>query len=160
MKFQSLLLTFWVVLCKTKGRLNSACIKCHGVWQWNLAIEGNWHQQSCLKRDANGMVDVPRLRDGKSSGMLQNRLGVANIIDVLHQARLRWFWHVEIVDKENPVNNLRFVELGCQRGKCSPFKAWTQLINDDLRKLRLQSGLAQNRLVRIKTIRETPSNPC
>ena len=56
------------------------------------------------------------------------------------------FGHVERVNKENPVHDCRFTEVGCQRGIGRPCKTWTQLINHDLRKLRLQPGLAQNRM--------------
>ena len=49
----------------------------------------------------------------------------------LQQMRLRWFGHVEKMDKENPVNNCRFIEVGGQRGKGRPCTTWTQLINDD-----------------------------
>ena len=48
------------------------------------------------------------------------------------------------MDKENQVNNCRFIEVGSQRGKGRPCKTWTQLVNDDLRKLRLQSRLTKN----------------
>ena len=44
-----------------------------------------------------------------------------------------------------------------REGKVDHLKTWTQLINDDLRKLRLQSGLTQNRLAWIKVIKETHS---
>ena len=59
------------------------------------------------------------------------------------QARPRWLGHVEKMDKENLLINCRFIEIGSQRGKGRPCKTWTQIINDGLRKLRLQSGLTR-----------------
>ena len=60
------------------------------------------------------------------------------------------------MDKENLVNYCKFIEVGGQKGKG---KTWTQMINDDLGKLRLQTGLTQNQLTWRKAIRETSSNP-
>ena len=69
------------------------------------------------------------LRNRKSSEELRNRLGIANMTNVFRQTRLRWFGHVEQMDKENPVNKCRFIEVGGQIGKITPSKNWTQLIN-------------------------------
>ena len=57
------------------------------------------------------------LRDRKSSEDLPNRLGIGNITNVLHQTTLRWFEHVESMDKENLANSCRFIEVGGQREK-------------------------------------------
>ena len=79
------------------------------------------------------------------------------------QAKLRWCGYVEKMNKENPVNNCRFIEVGGgggQRGKGRQCKTYTQLVNDVLAKLRLLSKLAQNQLNRRKSIRKTPFNPC
>ena len=43
--------------------------------------------------------------------------------------------------QKNPVNKYSFIVVGNQRGKRNPFKIWIELINNDLRKLRLQQGL-------------------
>ena len=54
---------------------------------------------------------------------LQNRLGIANITDVLCQTKLRWSGHGERLDKENPVN-VGLLRLSV-RGKGRPSKTWT-----------------------------------
>ena len=54
----------------------------------------------------------------------------------MRQTRLEWFGHAERMDKENRVNNCRFIEVGDQRGKGRPGKTWTELVNGDLKKLR------------------------
>lgn len=92
------------------------------------------------------------LRDRKSLEELQNSLGIANIMNDLHQ--------IERMDKENPANNCRFIVVDSQRGKCRPCKTSTWLINDDLTKFRLLLRLAQNCLAWKKTIRNILSNPC
>ena len=68
------------------------------------------------------------LRDKKSSAELRNRLGVVNIVDVLHQTRLKCFGQVERTKIENPVSNCRFIEVDNQRRRNRPCKAWTQVI--------------------------------
>ena len=108
------LLTSQIVLPMTKGKLYSACIRRY------------------VRRMVWWMCHVS-LRDRKPSEELQNRLGNANITDILVQPRLRWFGHVQKMDKENPLNNCWFIEIGGQGGKGRPCKSWTQLINDDLK---------------------------
>lgn len=68
------------------------------------------------------------LRDKKSSAVLRNRLGVVNIVDVLHQTRLKSFGQVERTKIENPVSNRRFIEVDDQRRRSRPCKAWTQVM--------------------------------
>ena len=63
------------------------------------------------------MVDVSRLRDRKSSEDLPTR-PISWMF--FCQAKLRWCGYVEKMNKENPVNNCRFIEVGRgggQRGK-------------------------------------------
>ena len=60
--------------------------------------------------------------DRKSSPELRNRLGVANIRDVLRQTRLKWFGDVERMDIENPISNCRSIEGDGQRGGGGPCK--------------------------------------
>ena len=76
-------------------------------------------------------------------------LEIANITDVLHQARL-WIKKIQSI-------TAKFTEVGNQRGKGRSCKTGNHLINGNLRELRLQSGLAQNWLTWRKAIRETPS---
>lgn len=51
------------------------------------------------------------LRDRKSSAEFRNCLGAVNIVDVLHQTRLRWFGDIKTMNIENPVINFRFTEV-------------------------------------------------
>lgn len=60
------------------------------------------------------MCDV-RLRDRKLSTHLRKRLGFANTVVVWHQAKLRWFGHVETIDIENPVSNLGSLKLTAKK---------------------------------------------
>ena len=162
-KFRVLLplLTYREFLHNTKGKLPSIRVRSvmqYGSETWPL-------KESDVSRIARTDMQMVwwmchvSLKERKSSNELQNRLCTANIMDFLCQTRLRWFGCVERIAKENPVNNYRFIEVGGQTGKGRPCKTWTQLTHDDLRKLRLQSGLAQNQLAWRKALRETPYNP-
>ena len=93
----------------------------------------------------------------KSSEELRNRLGISNICDIMRQSRLRWFGHVERMENENPVSKCRVIEVDGARGRGRPCKTWTQLIRNDLRHLRLESGLAQDREAWRRAIKKTPS---
>ena len=99
------------------------------------------------------------LRDRKSPEEIRNRLSIANITVVLRQIRLRCFGNVKKMDKVNPVNSYRFIEVEGQRRKGRPNKTWPQLINDDLRKLKLQSGLAKKSAGLDKSHQRNPIQP-
>ena len=60
------------------------------------------------------MVDVSRLRDRKSSEDLPTR-PISWMF--FCQAKLRWCGYVEKMNKENPVNNCRFIEVGGGGGR-------------------------------------------
>ena len=60
------------------------------------------------------MVDVSRLRDRKSCEDLPTR-PISWMF--FCQAKLRWCGYVEKMNKENPVNNCRFIEVGGGGGR-------------------------------------------
>ena len=155
------LLTSRVFSHRMKGKLYTACVRSvmlYGSETWPLKEDDISRIVRTDMQMVRWMCNVS-LRDRKSSEELRNRLGIAIITDVMRQTRLRWFGHVERMDIENPVSNCRFIEVGGQRGRGRPCKTWTQLIKDDLRKLRLEPGLTQNRVVWKGAIKKTPSNP-
>ena len=111
------LLTSPVFSHKAKGKLYSACAR--GV-MLNGGITLSLKESGISRIAQKDMQMVWRmchasLRDKKSSKELQNRLGIANIMGVLHQTRPSRFRHVKRMDKENAVNNYRFIEVGSQR---------------------------------------------
>ena len=85
------------------------------------------------------------LKDRKTSEELRNRLGIPDIVDSLRKNRLSWFGHVERMDRGNPVNESRFIQVNGTRGKGRPRKTWHELVQNDLKKLNLLPGLAQDR---------------
>ena len=68
------------------------------------------------------------------------------------------FGHVERMDKENPVINYRFIEIGGQRVKVRPCQTWNELINDE--KVEIAARICTKSSGLEKGQRRTPSNPC
>ena len=76
------------------------------------------------------------LKDGRSSDELRDRLGIPDITEVLHKNRLRWFGHVRRMDAENPASACRHVVVEGKREQGRPRKTWSQLISNDLRRMK------------------------
>ena len=103
---------------KTRRKLYSACVTIvmlYGSETWSLkeSVMTELFELTCKWYDRCAMSVLE----------LQNRLGIANITDVLCQTKLRWFGHGERLDKENPVN-VGLLRLSV-RGKGRPSKTWT-----------------------------------
>ena len=148
-KFRELLplLTRRVFSHKAKGRLYSACVRSvmtYGSETWPLKEDDISRIARTDMQMIRWMCNVS-LRERKSSEELRDRLGIPNIVDVLRRNRLRWFGHVERMNEHNPVKRSRTVVVEGNRTRGRPCKTWGQLIDNDLRKLRLDPGLAYDR---------------
>jgi hypothetical protein len=88
-----------------------------------------------------------RLSQRISSEVLHKRVGVEKVEDVVRRGRLRWFGHVERMDKEkNWVSKCRDFEVECQRGRGRGKKSWMECVNEDLKDLKLDPKVAGDRL--------------
>ena len=85
------------------------------------------------------------LQDGRSSDELRDRLGIPDITEVLRKNRLRWFEHVMGMNAGNPASTCRHVVVEGKRKQGRPRKTWSQLISNDLRRMKLNPKLAQDR---------------
>ena len=86
------LLTSLVFLHKIKGKLYSACVRsvmlyCSDPGHWGKVASVELLEQTC--KWYSGYAMHVSVSDRKSSEELRNRLGVANIKDILRQTRLR-----------------------------------------------------------------------
>ena len=98
------------------------------------------------------------LKNGRSSDELRDRLGIPDINEMLCKNRLRWFGHVMRMDARNPASACRHVVVEGKREQGRPRKTWSQLISNDLRKMKLNPKLAQNcRLWRRAIMRPHPT---
>ena len=148
-KFRELLplLTNRTFSHKVKGRLFSACVRSamlYGSETWPLKQEDLSRLARTDMQMVRWMCNVS-LRDRKSSEELRNRLHIPDITDLLQQKRLRWYGHVERMDKENPVRQVRLINVNGTRRKGRPRKTWQQLVRTDLDQLNLEPGLSQDR---------------
>jgi len=78
-------------------------------------------------RDANGWMDVwccVKLQDRVPSKGLRERLGLDDIISVLQQNRLRWFWHVLQKEDNDWVKKCKEYEVQGARPRGRPKKTW------------------------------------
>ena len=85
------------------------------------------------------------LKDGRSSDELRDRLGILDITGVLYKNKLRWFGPVMRMDAGNPASARRHVVVQDKREQGRPRKTWSQLISNDLRRMKLNLELAQDR---------------
>ena len=95
------------------------------------------------------------LKDGRSSNELRDRLGIPDITEVLRKNRLRWFGHVMRLDAGNPASACRHVVVEGKRDQGRPRKTRSQLISNDLRRMKLNPKLAQGRRLWKRAIMRT-----
>ena len=78
----------------------------------------------------------------------------------MRQMHLRWFGHIERMDNDNWVSKYRNFVVDGTRWRGRHRNTWEQVIQGDLRELRLEKGLAQDRNAWRRAIKKHPSNPC
>ena len=99
------------------------------------------------------------LKDGRSSDELRDRLEIPDITEGLRRNKLRWFGHVTKMDVGKPASACRRVEVEGKREQDKPRKKWSQLVINDLRKMKLKLELAQDcRLWRRANMRPRPTH--
>ena len=145
-----------------KGKLYAACVRSgmlYGSETWPVKEEDVCRLERTEMQMVRWMCNVS-LSDRRPSEELRNRLGIESISCVMRQMRLRWFGHIERMDNNNWVGKCRSFEVDGARGRGRPRKTWEQVIHGNLRKLRLEKGLAQDRNAWRSAIKKPPSNPC
>ena len=80
------------------------------------------------------------------SDELRGRLNLESIRRCVQNRRLRWFGHIERMDKSFWVSRCRAVEVSGSVGRRRPKKAWEEVIKMDLRERRVSEDLARDRL--------------
>ena len=79
-----------------RGRLYSSCVRSsvlHGSETWPVRKENEVALQQAEMRMVRWMCNV-KVKDRVPSKELRERLGIADIILILQQNRLRWYVHV------------------------------------------------------------------
>ena len=75
----------------------------------------------------------------------QFRLGIDSIVEIIRRSRLRWFGHVKRKADEYWVKRCRNMEVKGRRGRGRPKRTWMEVVQSDLRKLKIKRDDAQNR---------------
>ena len=86
------------------------------------------------------------LKDRLRSDELRGRLNLESIGKCVQNRRLRWFGHIERMDKSFWVSRCRAVEVSGSVGRGRPKRTWEEVIKMDLRERRVSKDLARDRL--------------
>jgi len=150
-KFRELspFLTSRGVSLKVKGKLYSTCVQCvmiYGSETWAMKVEDMQRLERAEKMMIRWMCGVT-LKDGNSSEVLRDKLGIVGVSDIVRQGRLRWFGHVERKEASDWVSACRNMVVTGKRGKGRGRKTWKECVADDMSKLKLKREDAQDRAV-------------
>ena len=130
----------------------------YGSETWPLKVE----QTAKLQRTQASMIRLMcgvKLNERMASQVLRERLGIEAIEDVVRRNRLRWFGHVERKEDSSWVKKCMTVEVDGKRPRGRPRLMWRQIVESDMKKMRLRTADAQDRLKWRNGIWEKPANP-
>ena len=85
------------------------------------------------------------LKDRCKSDELKKRLDIEDVADVVRKSRLRWFLHLKRKEGGDWVSACRNMVVPGNTGKGRPRKRWRDILEVDLKKGRLDRGLAKDR---------------
>jgi Reverse transcriptase (RNA-dependent DNA polymerase) len=134
---------------KVKGKIYATYVRSvmvYGSETWPMKAEDIKRlvrTERTMMRRMCGVKLVQRI----NCEVLHERLGLEKVEDVVRRGRLRWFGHVERMDRGNWVSKCRTYKPGGQRGKGRGKKTWRECVKDDLKEWNLDAGLVGNRLV-------------
>ena len=86
-----------------------------------------------------------RLKDKMRIEKLRESLGIRGITDVMRENRLRWFGHVERKDENDWVKGCCRMKVEGKREHGRPRKEWSEVIEEDLRRMGLRADDARDR---------------
>ena len=99
-----------------------------------------------------------KLNERIARQVLRERLGIEAIEDVVRRNRLRWFGHVERKEDSSWVKKCMTVEVDGKSPRRRPRLMWRQIVESDMKKMRLRMAYAQDRLKWRNGIWEKPAN--
>ena len=137
---------------RAKGQLYDACVRSamvYGSETWAVK-EGDICR---LMRNEMKMVrwmcgvSLNDRREGVriTNEELRSRMGLECISEVVRRGRLRWYGHVERMDKDSWVSKVRSVNVEGSVGRGRPKKTWDEVVQADLRAKGLSREVAHDR---------------
>ena len=117
-----------------------------GVWCCMQQRLGPWRWIQCLRRNDRAMIHWicnVRAKDEVNSDSLLTKLGIQDLDEVLPTSRMRWFGHVEC--STGWIAEVRKLNVVAQKRSGRPRKWWDEVLENDRKKLGMDSADLQNR---------------
>ena len=129
----------------TRGKVYSSCVRSvmlHAAKTWAMKVD----TLNCLRRNDRAMIRWicnVRAKDEVSSDSLLTKLGIQDLDVVLRTSRMRWFGHVE--RSTGWIAEVRKLNVVAQKRSGRPRKSWDEVLENDRKKLGMDSADPQNR---------------
>ena len=129
----------------TRDKVYSSCVRSvmrHAAETWAMKVD----TLNRLRRNVRAMIcwicNV-RAKDEVSSDSLLTQLGIQDLDMVLRTSRMRWFGHVE--RSTGWIAEVRKLNVVAQKRSGRPRKSWDEVLENDRKKLGMDSADPQNR---------------
>ena len=128
----------------TRGKVYSSCVRSvmlHAAETWAMKVD----TLNRLRRNDRAMIRWicnVRAKDEVSSDSLLTKLGIQDLDVVLRTSRMRWFGHVE--RSTGWIAEVRKLNVVAQKRSCRPRKSWDEVLENDRKKLGMDSADPQN----------------
>ena len=129
----------------TRGKVYSSCVRSvmlHAAETWAMKVD----TLNRLRRNDRAMIRWicnVRAKDEVSSDSLLTKLGIQDLDVVLRTSRMRWFGHVE--RSTGWIAEVRKLNVAAQKRSGRPRKSWDEVLENDRKKLGMDSADPQNR---------------
>ena len=130
---------------QTRGKVYSSCVRSvmlHAAETWAMKVD----ILNRLQRNDRAMIRWicnVRAKDEVSSDSLLTKLGIQDLDVVLRTSRMRWFGHVE--RSTGWIAEVRKLNVVAQKRSGRPRKSWDEVLENDRKKLGMDSADPQNR---------------
>ena len=129
----------------TRGKVYSSCVRSvmlHAAETWAMKVD-TLNRLLCNDRAMIRWICNVRAKDEVSSNSLLTKLGIQDLDVVLHISRMRWFGHVE--RSTGWIAEVRKLNVVAQKRPGRPRKSWDEVLENDRKKLDMDSADPQNR---------------
>ena len=129
----------------TRGKVYSSCVRSvmlHAAETWAMKVD----TLNRLRRNDHAMIRWicnVRAKDEVSSDSLLTKLGIQDLDVVLRTSRMRWFGHVE--RSTGWIAEVCKLNVVAQKRSGRPKKSWDEVLENDRKKLGMDSADPQNR---------------
>ena len=128
----------------TRGKVYSSCVRSvmlHAAETWTMKVD----TLNRLRRNDRAMIRWicnVRAKDEVSSDSLLTKLGIQDLDVVLCTSRMRWFGHVE--HSTGWIAEVHKLNVVAQKRSGRPRKSWDEVLENDRKKLGMDSADPQN----------------